>query len=97
MPTNDPSSDPVDPKIKRVVGKYIIEVDRSKCISVANCVAITPDVFALDEEQIAIILDADPKTKAYSSDDDTVLMSARSCPTQAIIVYDAQSGEQLFP
>lgn len=97
MSTNDSSAAPVDPKIKRVVGKYIIEVDRSKCISVANCVAITPDVFALDEEQIAIILDADPKTKAYTSDDETVLMSARSCPTQAIIVYDAQSGEQLFP
>lgn len=90
-------SQPVDPKIKRVVGKYIIEVERSKCISVANCVAITPDIFALDEEQIAIILDPDPNTKAYTSDNETILMSARSCPTQAIIVYDAQTGEQLFP
>ncbi|MBI4835811.1 MAG: ferredoxin [Candidatus Abawacabacteria bacterium] len=86
-----------NPLIKRRVGKYIIEIVRNKCISVANCVAIAPDVFALDEEQIAILLDADPKSNLYTSDDETILMSARSCPTQAIIVYDAETGQQLFP
>ncbi len=79
------------------VGKYIVEIDRSKCISVANCVAITPDVFELDEEQIAVFLEPNAETGKYESDDDTVLMSARSCPTQAIIIKDAETGEQIFP
>lgn len=81
----------------RRVGKYIVEVDRSKCISVANCVAITPDLFELDEEQIAVFLEPNPTTGKYESDDETVLMSARSCPTQAIIIKDAETGEQIFP
>lgn len=81
----------------RRVGKYIVEIDRSKCISVANCVAITPDLFELDEEQIAVFLEPNGKTGKYESDDETVLMSARSCPTQAIIIKDAETGEQIFP
>ena len=75
-------------------GKYIIEIERNKCISVGNCVAITPDIFDLDEEQIAVM--KDPKTPLIS-DDETILMSARSCPTQAIIIKDAETGEQIFP
>lgn len=75
-------------------GKYIIEIDRNKCISVGNCVAITPDIFDLDEEQIAVM--KDPKTPLIS-DDETILMSARSCPTQAIIIKDSETGEQIFP
>ena len=95
---NNQSTNPAkDEKVVRVVGKYIIEVVRNKCISVANCVAIAPDVFALDEEQIAILLGPDPQTQLYTSDNETILMSARSCPTQAIIVRDAATGEQLFP
>ncbi len=75
-------------------GKYIIEIDRNKCISVGNCVAITPDIFDLDEEQIAVM--KDPKTPLIS-DDETILMSARSCPTQAIIIKDSETGAQIFP
>lgn len=75
-------------------GKYIIEIERNKCISVGNCVAIAEDIFALDDEQIAVM--TDPKTPIVS-DDETILMAARSCPTQAIIIKDAETGEQIFP
>lgn len=75
-------------------GKYLIEIERNKCISVGNCVAIAEDIFALDEEQIAVM--TDPKTPLVS-DDETILMAARSCPTQAIIIKDAETGEQIFP
>lgn len=77
--------------------KYIIEIDRSKCISVANCVAIAADVFELDAEQIAILKEPDPTTKAYASDDETIMLAARSCPTQAIIIKDRETGQILFP
>ncbi len=75
-------------------GKYLIEIERNKCISVGNCVAIAEDIFALDDEQIAVM--TDPKTP-IASDDETILMAARSCPTQAIIIKDAETGEQIFP
>jgi ferredoxin len=54
-------------------------------------VAIAPKVFALDEQQIAIILSQD------GEDDATKLLAAQSCPTAAIIVTDTQTGEQVWP
>ncbi|MFH2118558.1 MAG: ferredoxin [Candidatus Paceibacterota bacterium] len=73
------------------IGKYRVEVIREKCIGAASCVAIAPKVFALDEEQIAIILSQD------GEDDQTKLLAAQSCPTAAVIVVDTQTGEQVWP
>lgn len=67
-----------------------IEVDREKCISAGSCVAVAPEVFALDDEGKAIIVNAtgDP--------DEVILDAARACPTQAIIITDL-AGQQLVP
>lgn len=73
------------------IGKYKVEVIRDKCISAASCVAIAPGVFALDEENLAIILSQD------GDDDQTKLLAAQSCPTAAIIVTDTESGQQVWP
>ena len=73
------------------VGKYKVEVIRDKCISAASCVAIAPNTFDLDEEQIAIIIDQN------GNDDDTRLLAAQSCPTAAIIVTNSETGEQVWP
>lgn len=67
-----------------------ISVDRVKCIGANSCVAVAPGVFQLDEENLAYIVDPD------SADDDTVLMSAQSCPVLAILLYD-DDGKQIFP
>jgi ferredoxin len=75
----------------KLIGKYKVEVIREKCISAASCVAIAPGVFALDEEQLAIILDQD------GNEDDIKLLAAQSCPTAAIIVTDTTTGQQLWP
>jgi ferredoxin len=77
--------------LAKQIGKYKVEVIRDKCIGAASCVAIAPRVFALDEEQIAIILSQD------GEDDPTKLLAAQSCPTAAIIVTDTQTGEQVWP
>lgn len=84
------------PTVKKVVqekqiGKYKVEVIREKCIGAASCVAIAPGVFALDEEQIAIILEQG------GNDDETKLLAAQSCPTAAIIVTDTSTGQQVWP
>lgn len=67
-----------------------IEVDRELCISVASCVQVAPGTFELDDKGIAIV-------KSGSKDTlDTVLQAAKSCPVNAIRVYD-DNGVQLWP
>ncbi len=73
------------------IGKYKVEVIRDKCIGAASCAAIAPEVFELDEENIAVVISQD------GNDDDTKLLAAQSCPTAAIIVTDTQTGQQVWP
>ncbi|MBI5037702.1 MAG: ferredoxin [Candidatus Kerfeldbacteria bacterium] len=67
-----------------------IVLKRDKCISAATCVAIAPDVFELDEEGKVKL------KNEHGADDQTIIDAARSCPTQAIEIYDDQ-GKQLVP
>ena len=70
--------------------RIIIEVDRGLCFGFGDCVATLPDVFDLDDEDKAIVLDPD----AASVDD--IAEAAQNCPVDAIILTDEQ-GEQLYP
>ncbi len=65
-------------------------VDRDLCVGAGNCVAYAPTVFALDEENKAVVL------TPSSVDDETLLEAAESCPENAIIVEDDE-GNQLYP
>jgi len=67
-----------------------VRVDRDLCIGVGNCAAYAPTVFALDEENKAVVLDPS------SVDNDTLLEAAESCPENAIIVEDAEEN-QVYP
>jgi len=73
------------------VGKYKVEVIREKCISAGSCEAIAANVFNLDEEGIAVVVSQD------GNSDEEKLLAAQSCPTNAIIVTDTQTGEQVWP
>ena len=73
------------------IGKYKVEVINDKCIGAASCVAIAPQVFQLDEKNIAYILDEN------GNSDDEKLLAAQSCPTSAIIVTDTETGQQVWP
>ena len=68
-----------------------IKIDRDLCIGAAPCVAIAPEVFELDEEGKAIVID--PK----GADDETIMLGAEACPTLAVILFDEESGDQIFP
>jgi ferredoxin len=57
-----------------------IEVDRDLCIGSGDCVEAAPEVFALDDEGKAIVLDAD------GAPADEVVEAARNCPVTAIFV-----------
>jgi ferredoxin len=85
--------------------KIKIIIDPELCIGAASCVTIKPDVFQLNDENKAVVLDpADPDaTGVYEreievSDEDfeNVILGAQSCPTRAIFLYD-EEGTQIFP
>jgi ferredoxin len=70
--------------------RIAIEVDRALCYGFGDCVDSLPDVFALDEEDTAVVLNPD----AASLDD--IVEAAQNCPVDAIIITD-EDGQQLYP
>lgn len=84
--TNEPLADSPRKtgKIRRVV------VDRSACIGARSCVLVGAKTFAMDDGNLAYIVDPD------AEDDDTVKLAAQSCPVLAIHLYD-EDGKKIFP
>ena len=85
--------------------KYLM-VDRELCIGAASCVALYPEVFQLDDENKAVILQKNGVRTSEKTDvdmldvakldDEMLLLAAQSCPTAAIFLYDEQ-GTQVYP
>ena len=67
-----------------------IQIDRDLCIGAGSCVKIAPDVFQLDAEHKACVLDSNDENE------DAIWEAAQNCPTTAIILQDA-AGKQLYP
>ena len=68
-----------------------VSINRSKCRGVRNCASIAPDVFDIDEEFKAVVLD--PR----GDNDETILKAAKFCPVQAILLDDEATGKRVFP
>ena len=66
-----------------------IRVDRALCIGSGDCVDSAPDVFELDAEDKARVIDPD------GAPADVVIEAAGNCPVTAIFVYG--EGGELFP
>jgi ferredoxin len=66
-----------------------IDVDRALCIGSGDCVDTAPDVFQLDEDDKATVVDPD------GAPVDDVLEAAQNCPVTAIFVV-GEEGE-LYP
>lgn len=60
------------------------KVDRDACIGCELCTTICPEVFEMDDEQIAIVI-ADP---VPSNVEDTAKEAEDSCPTSAITIEE---------
>ena len=67
-----------------------IEIDRQSCTGMAECIKIAPGVFELDEENIAVVVDASAATR------EQLIKAAQECPTQAIRLYELD-GTQIYP
>ena len=66
-----------------------ITVDRALCIGSGDCVDTAPDVFQLDEEDKAVVVDPD------GAPTDDVITAAGNCPVSAIFV--AGEDGDLYP
>ena len=66
-----------------------IRVDRALCIGSGDCVDTAPDVFQLDEEDKAVVVDPD------GAPTDDVITAAGNCPVSAIFV--AGEDGDLYP
>jgi ferredoxin len=67
--------------------KLIPRIDDSACAAHGDCVDIAPTVFEL--EDVAVVVGEGPA--------ELILEAARACPSSAISVIDADSGECVFP
>ena len=68
-----------------------ITVDHAICMGNGQCVALAPEVFRHNEDRQSVVVDP------AGAPEDVVLRAAGSCPTGAIAVVDAGTGETLFP
>ena len=71
------------------VNRIEIRVDRALCIGSGDCVDTAPDVFQLDEEDKAVVVDPD------GAPVDDVIAAAGNCPVSAIFVI-GEDGD-LYP
>lgn len=72
--------------------RYIVEYRRDLCTGAVVCSLIAPNTFAMDEENKAVLIHS-----VEVDSDDVILAAAQSCPALAIIIKDAETGEQIFP
>ena len=82
--------------------RLILTIDQDKCLGAMSCVSMAPAVFAYDNTQGGIWRRrAEPlgmkEIGEKELDSDSLHLAAESCPYQAIILKDAESGEILFP
>jgi ferredoxin len=75
-----------------------IRVDEDICIANAVCVELAPKVFQLRKQVTPSLLAplayvVDP----FGASNDEILQAAQMCPTGAIIIEDAETGERIHP
>ena len=73
------------------VAHLTVRIDRLICVGFETCAQVAPDFFRLDDDGIAVF-----QTGASMVSADLVLEACRSCPVEALEVFDA-SGNRLVP
>src|ERR1051325_3725049 len=75
---------------ERVVGGLRVRIDRTRCVGFGDCVTAAPAAFALGDDDIAVFVAPE------SIDREQLLRACRSCPVDALTVWD-EHGEQIAP
>lgn len=74
-----------------ILHELVVRIDRTLCVGFGDCVTAAPDLFELDDEDIAVF-----RASAAAPDRDTLLNACRACPVDALTATDAH-GHQLAP
>jgi ferredoxin len=69
--------------------RIAVTVDRALCIGSGDCVDTVPDVFQLDDEDKAVVVDPD------GAPVEDIIEAAQNCPVSAIFV--AGEDGDLYP
>ena len=64
-----------------------VHIDHDACLAHGDCAVVAPDVFVVDD--VARVVGDAP--------DDVLIAAAQSCPSVAIVLTDAETGEQVYP
>jgi ferredoxin len=70
---------------------YRIEMDRDTCVGDGLCCEEAPATFQRDDEIKTVVIDP------YGDPPEDILSAAQSCRLQAITLYDADTGEKVWP
>ncbi len=65
------------------------QIDERACAAHGDCLDLAPTAIALSDDDVAIAIGSAPE--------DVLVRAAEACPSVAISVVDADSGEQLYP
>ena len=68
-----------------------ITVDHGLCVGNAQCVGLAPGVFRHNENRQSEVVDP------AGAPEELIFKAASYCPTGAIEIVDADSGDVLFP
>lgn len=71
--------------------KYVVKVDQNLCIGAASCVALAPKIFQLNQDNKAYVVDPSGDTE------ENLKAAAQSCPVNAIILENKETGTQEYP
>jgi ferredoxin len=81
---------PRKPREKRI-SSYNIEIIRKRCTAVGTCMEEASKTFDMDDEAVAFVLDPN------GNSDEEILSAAKSCPVDAIFLYNKETGEKVWP
>jgi ferredoxin len=71
--------------------KLRVRVDHNVCVGNAMCETFAPNTFRLNDNRQSEAVDPNGDSV------EKILEAAENCPVSAILVEDAETGEQLFP
>lgn len=77
--------------------RLILSVEQSLCMGAESCVALAPEIFALDSSQLNKAPLGMREVMDREIPSEEILSAAETCPYKAIKVKDAETGDQIFP
>jgi ferredoxin len=70
-----------------VVIKLKIHIDKDACLAYGDCAELAPDAFKV--RKVAEVVGRAPPQQ--------LIDAARACPSEAITLIDAETGERVYP